>query len=69
MTFEEKTKRLDEIVQILEMGEPTLQQINELFVEGVELSKSCFDELNQTKGKVTILQQELTKLLEKPFEN
>ena len=68
MTFEEKTKRLEEIVQILELGEPTLQQINELFVEGVELSKSCFQELNQTKGKVTILQQELATLIEKPFE-
>lgn len=68
MNFEEKTKRLEEIVQILELGEPTLKQINELFVEGVELSKSCFEELNQTKGKVTILQQELNTLLEKPFE-
>ena len=69
MTFEEKTKRLEEIVKILEMDEPTLKQINELFTEGVELSKSCFEELNQTKGKVTILQQELTSLIEKPFEN
>ena len=68
MTFEEKTKRLDEIVQKLELGEPTLQEINDLFVEGVELSKSCFEELKQTKGKVTILQQELTQLVEKPFD-
>ena len=67
MTFEEKTKRLEEIVQKLEQGEPTLQEINQLFAEGVELSKSCFDELKQTKGKVTILQQELAQLIEKPF--
>jgi len=69
MTFEEKTKRLEEIVQKLELGEPTLQEINDLFMEGVDLSKSCFEELKQTKGKVTILQQELAELVEKPFDN
>lgn len=69
MTFEEKTKRLEEIVQKLELGEPTLQEINDLFIEGVDLSKSCFEELKQTKGKVTILQQELAELVEKPFDN
>ncbi len=67
MTFEEQVKRLGEIVQKLETEQPSLDEVNKLFNEGVELTKSCYKTLNETKGKITILQEEINGLIEKPF--
>lgn len=67
MTFEQQVKRLSEIVEILENNQPSLEEMNKLFTEGVELTKNCYKSLNETKGKITILQEELGQILEKPF--
>ena len=67
MTFEQQVKRLSEIVEILENNQPSLEEMNKLFTEGVELTKNCYKSLNETKGKITILQEELGQMLEKPF--
>lgn len=67
MTFEEQVKRLGEIVEKLEKEQPGLDEINKLFNEGVELTKNCYKTLNETKGKITILQEEINGLIEKPF--
>lgn len=67
MTFEEKVKKLEEIVNKIESGEVGLEEASKLFTEGVEISKSCFEMLEESKGKVTILKKELEKLSEKPF--
>ena len=66
MTFEEQVKRLEQIVDQLENSQPTLEEVNKLFCEGVELTKNCYKTLNDTKGKISILQEELGKLVEKP---
>ena len=68
MTFEEQVKRLGEIVQELENNNPTLDEVNKLFNEGVKLTKDCYKTLNETKGKITILQEEINGLIEKPFD-
>lgn len=68
MTFEEQVRRLEEILQIIEEGKVSLDEINTLFAEGVNLAKSCFDMLEQSKGKITILKADLEKLIEQPFE-
>jgi len=68
MTFEEQVKRLGQIVQQLESGQPTLDEVNKLFNEGVLLTKNCYKTLNETKGKISILQDEINGLIEKPFE-
>lgn len=67
MTFEEQVKRLEEILQVIEDGKAPLEEVNKLFSEGVELSKNCFDMLEKSKGKVTVLQSELQKMIEKPY--
>ncbi len=67
MTFEEKIKRLEEILTIIEGGKAPLEEVNQLFAEGVELAKSSFDMLEKSKGEVTVLQSELQKMIEKPF--
>ena len=59
---------MEEILKILEEGKTPLAEINKLFEEGVNLAKSCYDMLEESKGKVTVLTAELQKMVEKPFE-
>ena len=67
MNFEENVKRLQEIVEKLESGETKLDEVNTLFAEGADLTKKCYELLNESKGKVTVLREELSKLIEKPL--
>lgn len=67
MTFEEKVKKLEEILDKIQSGEVGLDEANKLFTEGVELSKSCFQMLEESKGKVTVLRKEIESYIEKPF--
>ena len=67
MTFEELVKRLEEIVATLESGDVKLDEVNKLFTEGAEITKKCYEVLNESKGKITVLREELGKLVEKPL--
>lgn len=67
MIFEEAVKRLEEIVRLLESGEVKLDEVNALFCEGANLTKECYKLLNESKGKITVLREELDKLVEKPL--
>ena len=66
MTFEQKTKRIEQIVELLENGKASLEEVSGLFEEGVKLTKECFETLKSNQGKITVLQQELSKFIEKP---
>lgn len=68
MSFEQLVKRLEDIIQELESGNAKLEDVNKLFAEGAEITKKCYEMLNESKGKITVLRQELGKLVEKPFE-
>ncbi len=68
MTFEELTKKLEEIVGRLESGTLSLDEMSKLFAEGTEITKKCYAILNEKKGKVTVLREELNQLVEKDFE-
>ena len=67
MTFEEIVKRLEEIVTKLESGNVKLDEVNKLFSEGADITKKCYEILNESKGQVTVLREELGKLVEKPL--
>lgn len=67
MNFEESVKRLEEIVKLLEDGEVKLDDVNALFAEGADITKNCYKLLNESKGKITVLREELDKLVEKPL--
>lgn len=67
MTFEELVKRLEDIVFQLESGNVKIEEVNKLFNEGAEIAKKCYDILNESKGKITVLREEIGKLIEKPF--
>ena len=53
MTFEQAIKRLEEIVDLLENNETSLDDSVELFQEGVQLSQYCSKKLGNVENKVS----------------
>lgn len=62
MNFDECSNRLQEIVKQLEKNDVSVEEGTKLYEEGVEIAKKCFAILNDSKGKITILKDELDKL-------
>ncbi len=54
-SFENKIKRLEEIVSKIESSEIELEDSIKLFEEGVKLSKDCQGALDQAEKKVKVL--------------
>ncbi|HMA85560.1 MAG TPA: exodeoxyribonuclease VII small subunit [Desulfosalsimonadaceae bacterium] len=54
-TFEDAMTQLEKIVQELESGDLPLEKALKKFEEGVRLSKFCFDKLEETEKKITLL--------------
>ncbi len=54
-SFEEKMKRLEEIVRVMEQGDRPLEESMRLFEEGVALSDQCQKILEEAERKVSIL--------------
>ena len=69
MTFEQSSKRIEEIVKKLEKGNIDLEEGTKLFIEGVQLSKECIELINKNKGKVVAVKNELDKLLESEYND
>lgn len=67
--FEECLQRLEQIVDQLEKGDIPLDQALGLFEEGIRLSNSCRQELEDAEGKVEILLSHNGKLEPEPFES
>lgn len=53
--FENKLKRLEEIVKKMEQGDLELDESLKIFEEGVKLAKECQSHLSQAEQKVKIL--------------
>lgn len=68
MKYEEILTELENIGKELENPKIALDKALELFEKSVEISKIGFDNLAKASGKITILKQELDKIVEKPFE-
>ena len=51
MTFEQAIKRLEEIVDLLENNETSLDDSVELFQEGVQLSQYCSKKLGRSEER------------------
>ena len=67
MTFEEKLNRLDDILNKLS-NDLSLQDGLKLFEEGANISKECFQELDDVKGKVLIIKKDLENYIVENFE-
>ena len=67
--FERSLARLEEVVRRLESPPLSLDDAMKLFEEGVELSRECQKQLEETEGKVEILLKKADgKLAAEPFE-
>lgn len=67
MTFENINKELDDIIKRLEQGTP-LDEGVALFSRGSELVKEGYKLLDTSRGKLTIIQQELGEIVEKELK-
>lgn len=56
-TFEERMARLQEIVETLENGQPSLEEGMALYQEGMECSLQCRRQLEQARHQLTIWQE------------
>ncbi|PJB00415.1 MAG: exodeoxyribonuclease VII small subunit [Ignavibacteriales bacterium CG_4_9_14_3_um_filter_30_11] len=67
--FEVKLKRLEEISNILENEEVSMDESLALFEEGVSLSKECMLSLNGAELKITKLKEKFDAIIEKEKNN
>ena len=68
-SFEEALSRLEEIVEMMEAGELSLDESVKLYKEGVELAALCGGKLEDAKQQVTILTTTLDgQISEKQFK-
>ncbi len=68
MTFEEILNQLTEISAFLENATLPLEEGIELYGKGLELAKQAIAVLKESKGKITLLTDELGKLADTAFE-
>lgn len=64
LSFDAALKRLEEIVDLLEAGQLSLEESLRMFEEGVKISLFCQEELQKTDGKVSLLIKEMNGGLE-----
>ena len=68
LKFEENIKELENIINTLEGGEVSLDEMLNLFEEGIKRTKECTKQLKNAEQKVTVLMKGLNgELEEQPF--
>ncbi|NLP17789.1 MAG: exodeoxyribonuclease VII small subunit [Firmicutes bacterium] len=56
-TFAAGLTRLEEIVKKLEQGDLTLEEALALFEEGIGLTRTCNEKLEEAEGKIKLLME------------
>jgi len=56
-TYEQALTRLEEVIDLMENGGPSLQELFDLYKEGIELTQFCAEQLNTIEKEVTVLRQ------------
>ncbi|MCI8434868.1 MAG: exodeoxyribonuclease VII small subunit [Clostridia bacterium] len=68
MEFEEKLGQLEEVAKKLESGSVGLEEGIELYRQSLDLTKDCLQALELSKGKLTVLKQQMDALFEQPID-
>ena len=58
MTYKESMEKLDQIIEILEQGELSVEESMEKYAEGMKTTKALLMILNQAEEKVKIMDGE-----------
>ncbi len=66
--FEGALKRLEEITELMETGDVSLEASIELYTEGLEIAKYCNSKLSDAEKKIMIIKEKSGKLVEEEFE-
>ena len=64
MNFEEGMKELEDIISKLENGDTQFDEASKLFERGAEICKSLNKKIEETKGKISVIREELGTILE-----
>ena len=56
-TYEQALSRLEEVIDLMESGSPSLQELFDLYKEGIKLTEFCANKLNTIENEVTVLRQ------------
>ena len=67
-TFEEQMQELEQIVQVLEKGDLSLDDSVKKFEQGIKISKECNKILEEAEKKITILVKQDDEVKEEDFE-
>ena len=68
ITFEEAEKELQAIIEKLENENVSFSESQNLYERGSFLVKNCLTELEDVKGKISIIKKELDEFIEEKFE-
>ena len=68
MSLEEKLKEIELITSKLENPDLGMDEGIKLYEQGVVLAKDCLAELNEVKGKISIIKKELDVYKEEPLD-
>jgi exodeoxyribonuclease VII small subunit len=66
--FESALKRLEEITELMESGDVSLEASIDLYTEGLEIAKYCNNKLAEAEKKIKIIKEKGGMLVEQEFE-
>ena len=67
--FESALERLEEITELLESGEKTLEESIDFYTEGLEIATFCDKKLGEAEKKIKIIADQRGSLVEEDFES
>ena len=67
MEYNDIMKELENIIKQLESGECGLENSAILYERGTELAQLLGKQIDDTKGKITVIKQQLDKIIEEDF--
>ncbi len=66
--FESALERLEEITELMESGDVSLEQSIDLYTEGLEIAKYCNKKLSEAERKIKIIKEKGGMTVEQDFE-
>ncbi len=66
--FENALKRLEEITELMESGDVSLEASIELYTEGLDIAKYCNKKLAEAEKKIKIIKGKGGMMVEEVFE-
>ncbi|MDF1544256.1 MAG: exodeoxyribonuclease VII small subunit [bacterium] len=67
--FETAVARLEEITELLESGDESLEKSIKLYTEGLEIAGFCSEQLNEAEKKIKIIAEKAGVKVETDFES